>query len=257
MRSLKFTIEYDGTNFCGWQIQPNGRSVQAEIERVLTRLTGAPARLYGAGRTDAGVHARGQVAVARVASPIPTANFVAALNGLLPDDVAVRAVAEVPENFNPRHDAKRKLYRYTLWHAPSRPALDRRVWRVPYPLDFAAMRGAAAALLGEHDFTSLSNQQRAGENNVRAIDRCDLIFAADYAPFDREVSASGGKIFIEVEGRSFLYNMVRNIAGLLVDVGRGRFAAAAVPAIIAAKARARAGQSAPAAGLCLEWVKYE
>jgi tRNA pseudouridine38-40 synthase len=244
MRQSKIIVDYDGTDFCGWQVQPHGRSVQAELEAALLRLTGETIRVGGAGRTDAGVHARGQTAAFLTAAPIPIANFAAALNSRLPKDIAARSAEEAAENFHPRYDAKMKWYRYTLFCSPMRPALERRyVWHLKFPLDFSAMTAAAAQFIGRRDFTSFSNQDRAGEDNVREVTKCAL-------------TRSGEKVFIDVEGRSFLYNMVRNIVGTLVDVGCGRFAPTAIPEIFAARNRAAAGQGAPACGLCLERIDY-
>lgn len=247
MRSIGIIVEYDGTDFCGWQVQPNGRSVQAELENAVKKLTGETVKVFGAGRTDAGVHARGQVAVFRTESAVPAENFHLALNSRLPADVCVCRAWEAKADFNPRYGAKMKLYRYTLHNSPVRPALGRRYsWHVKFPLDLEKMRAAAALLQGRHDFTSFSNQERNKDefDNVREISSL-------------EIARAGETVTLDFEGRSFLYNMVRNLTGTLVDIGCGRIAPDAVPAILAARNRAAAGQGAPACGLCLEWVRYD
>ena len=220
--------------------------MQAELEAAVARLTGETVKVYGAGRTDAGVHARGQVAVFRTASSIPADNFHLALNSRLPADVTVRRSCAVAADFNPRYDAKMKLYRYTLHNSPVRPAVGRRYcWHVKFPLDIEAMRQAAEYLRGRHDFTSFSNQERNQDelDNVREINRLD-------------VEKNGERVVLDFEGRSFLYNMVRNLTGTLVDVGCGRIAPESMPRILEAHSRAAAGQGAPACGLCLEWIRY-
>ena len=246
MRKMLIVVEYDGTNYSGWQIQPNAPSIQEELEKAIAHLTSAKTRVYGAGRTDAGVHARGQVACFMTDATIPTASFAPALCSRLPKDIAVRESREVPSSFDPRHDAKLKLYRYCIHNSPIRPAIGRHyLWHLKQPLELAPMLRAAALLEGTHDFTSLSNQERntPEADNVRTVDSCTL-------------RREGEVLTIDVIGRSFLYNMVRNIAGLLADIGCGRFAPEEVPGILAARDRSRAGQGAPACGLCLEWIKY-
>lgn len=246
MQMIRLTIAYDGGDFHGWQIQPNGRSVQAELEAAIQRLTGESVRLRGAGRTDAGVHARGQVAAFSTASGIPLDAWRAALNSRLPKDVAILSACAARPDFDPRRHALRKLYRYTIHADPVRPVLERRTrWHWKGRLDVAAMRAAAARLLGEHDFASFANQECAklGKHTVRTVDAITI----DHGP---------PCLTISVEGRSFLYNMVRNIVGTLVDVGAGRFAPAEMDRILAARDRQQAGQGAPAHGLCLEWIQY-
>lgn len=246
MRAIRLTIAYDGTRYVGWQVQPNGPSIQAALEEAVNHLTGEMVRVQGAGRTDSGVHARGQVALFQTESSIPTERFARALNSRLPDDIAVRAAEEVAGEFDPRRHAKRKLYRYTLARGPIRPVLDRHFcWHVVGELDVPAMAEAAKRLEGTHDFTSFSHQEcnEPDANNIRTIDRSELI-------------ERGERLVYEVEGRSFLYNMVRNIVGTLVDVGHGRFSPADIPRLLEARDRQQAGQGAPARGLCLVWVRY-
>lgn len=246
MRRIRITVEYDGTAYCGWQVQPNGVSIQEKLEQAVTQLTGEPARVRGASRTDSGVHARGQVAVFDTGSRIPAERFAVALNSCLPDDIAVTASAEAAPDFDPRRGAARKLYRYTIHNSPCRPALAFRfAWHLKQPLDAARMSEAARLFEGEHDFTSFSRQ----ECNTPDADNRRLLFRS-------EIICAGESIIYEVEGRSFLYNMVRNLVGTLVDVGSGLIEPGRIPEILARRNRAAAGQGAPAKGLCLEWIRY-
>ncbi len=250
MSQCRVTIEYDGTRYHGWQVQANAHSIQAEMERALKLLTGEEIRVRGAGRTDAGVHARGQTASFPMPAAIPLAKIPAALNSRLPDDIAVVAAREAAGDFDPRRHCVMKQYSYSITAGQLRPALGcRRSWHVKWPLDPDAMRRAAAAFLGDHDFTSVANRERAGEDNLRTLERSELV-AADPDPAGRP------RFVYYVEGRSFLYNMVRAITGTLVAVGSGRFSPDDIPAILQARDRARAGQSAPPWGLCLEWTLY-
>ncbi len=244
MRRIMLIIEYDGSAYVGWQVQPNGLSVQQVMENAIRRLTGEDIRVRGASRTDSGVHARGQVAVFDTKSRIPSGKFSAAINSRLPDDVTVRESRQVCASFDPRRHAKCKQYTYRLSNSLARPAIGRKyIWHVKRHLDVARMQEAAGMLVGTHDFTSLANNERRHEENTRTITRSEIL-------------ARETEITYIVEGRSFLYNMVRNIVGLLVDVGAGRFKPADVPRILATRDRACAGQGAPALGLCLEWIRY-
>ncbi|MCC8180492.1 MAG: tRNA pseudouridine(38-40) synthase TruA [Planctomycetes bacterium] len=249
-RLARVTVEYDGSAYAGWQVQNNAVSVQEKMETALERLTGTAARVRAAGRTDAGVHARGQVAAFPVPAAFPIEKLAEAMNSRLPDDIAVVAAREADAGFDPRRHCVMKQYSYSFAAGRLRPALaQKRCWHVKWPLDLAAMQTAASAFVGTHDFTSFANQERAGEDNIRTVDRCELISLADDYAGRRQV-------VLYIEGRSFLYNMVRAIAGTLVGVGAGRFSPGEIPALLAAKSRAVAGQSAPACGLCLEWVLY-
>lgn len=246
MKKIKITIEYDGTNYSGWQVQPNAPSIQEAIERALFTLTGEKCKVYGAGRTDSGVHARGQVAVFSSDSSIPPEKYAHALTTRLPKDISVRHSELVDEDFEPRFHAKLKLYRYYIYSSPIAPAIGRQyMWYVKWPLDFALMQQAAVEMTGTHDFTSFSNQECNTEDadNVRTVDSIDL-------------QKKGELITIDVTGQGFLYNMVRNITGTLVDVGTGRIGVDEIAEIFTARDRKKAGQGAPACGLCLEWIKY-
>ena len=193
------------------------------------------------------MHARGQVATFLTSSSIPDEKIAIALNTRLPKDIGIRKSFAVSETFDPRHGAKMKLYRYTIHSSPLRPIIGRQYCLyVKLPLDIQKMKQAASFLIGEHDFTSLSNGERNSPeiDNVRTIERCEL-------------NARDEKILIDVQGRSFTYNMVRNITGTLVDVGSGTIKPESILEILAAKDRTKAGQGAPALGLCLEWIRYD
>lgn len=245
-RLLRLDLEYDGTDLCGYQRQDNGPTVQGHVEDALGRLLGEPIRLTGASRTDAGVHARGQVVTLRTTRGIPLEGIRRGLNSMLPPSIAVRAVSEAAPDFHPRLSATGKHYRYQLWLAPSRSPLVARVaWHRPEALDLAAMRTAAAAMLGEHDFSAFRAVGCTAMTTRRLMTAIDL------------VELSPGLWAIEVFGNAFLRNMVRIMAGTLVNVGQGRIAAAQIPEIIASGQRQRAGQTAPAHGLCLMQVCYD
>ena len=246
MPTFRLTLEYDGSGFAGWQIQRGGtRTVQGALEAALERVTGCAVRVIGSGRTDAGVHAEGQVASVRVETGLGPEALQRALNGVLPADVVVRAAAIAPEGFDARRAARSKLYRYVIWNGPSRsPLRAPRAWDVRPPLDLAAMERAASVFLGTHDFASFQTAGSAVRTTVRSIHRFDV------------EGCSRGEIRLFVEGDGFLRHMVRTLAGTLVEVGRGRRAAAALTAVLAARDRRRAGPTAPAAGLTLVRVNY-
>lgn len=246
MICYKVTLEYDGTRYGGWQVQPNAVTIQAMLEAALERLTGTPQRVQGAGRTDAGVHARGQVARILLPDSIPAERVVMAVNSRLPKDIAVREAIPVDPSFDPRRDAKRKRYRYTIHAEPIRPVLGRQYcWHIPRPLDTEAVASACGYFEGTHDFTSFTRTDPHAPPGMheRTVDRCAL-------------TVEGSRLCVDVEGRSFLYNMVRNMVGTLVDVGTGRFAPGEIVPILEARDRRSAGQGAPACGLCLEWIRY-
>lgn len=245
-RSYRILVEYDGTDFHGWQAQPDVRTVQGEIEKALETLARQAVRVRGAGRTDAGVHALGQVAAFElVDGPASAERILSGLNALTPVDIAVRAIEEVKEGFSPRAGVRSKTYRYGIFHDrfPS-PLLRRTHLHVYDRLDIDAMRRAAALLEGEHDFSAFRASDCTDPNPVRVIRSCT-------------VTAEGHEILIEVVARGFLKNMVRIIAGTLLAVGRGRLAPDDIPRIIASKDRAKAGPTAPAHGLVLMGIVYE
>lgn len=244
MRTIKLTIEYDGTGYAGWQIQPNGLSIQEVLEKALEKLTGEKVRLQSSGRTDAGVHARGMVAAFRTGKTIPLRAFSDGLNSLLPPDIAVREAEEAPAGFNPRRDATGKHYRYTILNSSRRSPLNRMfAWRLPGELDLAAMRQAARHLLGEKDFAAFRAANCAAKTSIRRMDSLDI-------------AKSGNIIVIDVVGSGFLKNMVRIMVGTLVEVGRGAVDPDDIPRLLDLGDRKHAGMTAPPQGLCLMEVYY-
>jgi tRNA pseudouridine38-40 synthase len=243
---VKLTLEYDGTRYVGWQVQPNGLAVQEVVERALATLHEAPRRVTAAGRTDAGVHALGQVASFPEARPLPVAAYVKGMNALLPPDVAVREASVEPDGFDARRSASGKRYRYRVVNAGGRSPVARLYsWQVFRPLDVAAMRGAAPPLLGRHDFASFQASDCEARHAVREVRRL-------------EVAASGdGAVDFTIEATAFVKHMVRNIVGTLVEVGLGKRDAASMEALLAAADRTRAGRTAPPQGLFLEKVFYD
>jgi len=246
--SFRLTLEYDGRDFQGWQVQPGGRrTVQGVLEAAVARVTGAAElRLVGAGRTDAGVHAEGQVAGLAVETGLPPERLARALNGVLPADLAVRACEAAPEGFHARYDATGKHYRYAIWNGPARsPLREARFHRVPSALDLAAMAAAAGQLVGRHDFASFQAAGSAVRSTERTVTRLDV------------EGEPRGEVRLEVEGEGFLRHMVRILAGTLIDVGLGRTGAGELVTILAARDRRRAGRTAPARGLTLLRVAYD
>ena len=250
MRHFKLTIAYDGTDFHGWQMQGNKPTLQGEIVNVLQRLTQEKIFLHGAGRTDAGVHALGQVASFKTESPIPAGNLLKALNDILPASVRVLEAAEVDSEFHPRKSARAKTYRYRLYRADiCPPFLARYVWHHPYPLNEEAMKQAAVEVIGEHDFTSFAavDPERGSENapscNVRRI-------------FSSAWRRAGDEFVYEVRGTGFLHHMVRNLVGTFVLVGKGTLSPSEMVRILEARNRSAAGSTAPASGLYLVGVEY-
>ncbi|HEX7127109.1 MAG TPA: tRNA pseudouridine(38-40) synthase TruA [Thermodesulfobacteriota bacterium] len=248
-RTLKLTVEYLGAGFSGWQAQASGRrTVQGVLAEAVARVTGERAVVHGAGRTDAGVHALGQAAsLVLERSAIAPAALRDAMNAVLPPDVSVRAVEEAPDGFHARKDAVAKRYRYLILVSPARSALwEGRAWHRRGPLDVDAMRRAASALVGTHDFSAFRASASEAPTAVRTISR--LAIEAD--------PAAEGLLRIEVEGDGFLMHMVRIIVGTLVEVGRGKLPAGRVSEILAGRDRRAAGPTAPAHGLYLVDVRY-
>ncbi len=245
---FKLTIAYDGTSYQGWQVQKIGTGVQEKIEAALAKLFPSHPRLHSSSRTDTGVHALGMVAHFEVASPeikLSPARLSLAINAWLPEDIRVVSVARARSDFHARFDAVGKQYRYFVWnHAAMNPLLRRTAWHVTRPLDLSAMRAAAPALIGKHDFRCFSaNQGYARTSTVRTLNRCDL-------------KRSGHLLTFIIEGDGFLYKMCRGIAGTLVQVGLGKFPAAEVKQMLDQKDRRLAGMTAPAHGLVLWKVFY-
>ncbi|MFQ5414402.1 MAG: tRNA pseudouridine(38-40) synthase TruA [Phycisphaerae bacterium] len=245
-RTIYLRVAYDGTEFHGWQRQPGLRTVQGVLEASARRVTRHDLELVGSGRTDAGVHASGQVASFVTTCAMPVAALRQALGARLPDDMSVVAAHEVDPGFHATRSAVSKLYTYRVYNTPARP-VQRLVQRYTYHcwhrLDVARLRRAAAHMIGEMDFSALASKGRPRETMVRTVYRCD-------------VERFGNEVRISVEGSGFLYNQVRNMVGTLLEVGRGRWAPDHVREILATRDRAHAGPTAPARGLCLRWVRY-
>jgi tRNA pseudouridine38-40 synthase len=247
VRNIRLVVEYDGTGLCGWQRQANGPTVQGHLEAALAKLLAHEVSVVGASRTDAGVHASGQVASFRTERPIPLHGIRRGLNSLLPDAVAIAEAAEAEDDFHPRFSATGKHYRYLLFTRADRsPRWRDRAWHHPGPLDLAAMRDAAAALIGEHDFAAFRASGCTATRTIRRIE-------------DIEISDLQGEalVAIDVRGNAFLRNMVRIVVGTLVEVGEARRLARQVGEILASKDRTQAGLTAPPQGLELVSVRYD
>ncbi|MBL7214754.1 MAG: tRNA pseudouridine(38-40) synthase TruA [Phycisphaerae bacterium] len=243
-RRIKLVIHYDGTAYHGWQAQCDVDTVQSQIETAIEKLCGCEAKLIGSSRTDAGVHAMGQVAHVDVDTPVPTKNIIRSLNRYLPNDIVVAGAEDVDEIFDAIRSTTSKLYRYTIYTGKIRPVRKiRYCWHRPGKLNIPKMQQAAAKMLGKKNFKSFASAADQRESSVRTILKCDVI---ENKPF----------IHIDVEADGFLYNMVRNIVGTLVDIGRGRWQPESIDEILAAKDRAAAGPIAPASGLCLMEIDY-
>ena len=254
-RTLKLTVSYDGTRFVGWQRQAEGVSIQGLLEDALARFEGAPVAVHGAGRTDAGVHALGQVASARMTSAHPTDAVARGLNACLPPDVRVIDVQEAAADFHARFSARSKMYRYLLRNATIASPFERTsVWHVPEPLDVDAMRTAAHTLVGTHDFAAFRGAGSDTKETVRTITRSELTSDAFSGWQDAPM---GPLIAYEVSGDGFLRHMVRAIVGTLVEIGRGRRPAPSMAALLAGGSRALAGVTAPPQGLFLVRVVYD
>ncbi|MHC4285387.1 MAG: tRNA pseudouridine(38-40) synthase TruA [Planctomycetota bacterium] len=226
------------------QIQPGLRTIQGTLTEAIHELVGAEVRVFGASRTDAGVSALGQVALVQIDSSIPVENLARVITHRLPPEIAVAEAVEVPQGFDLMGEVKSKLYRYTIFTGQLRPVLQiKHCWHLPAKLDIAAMAPAAAMLVGKKDFKSFAAAADKRQTSVRTIFRCDVNCNDDW-------------IYIDVEGDSFLYNMVRNIVGTLVEVGSGRRKPEKIKEILEAKDRTAAGPIAPAGGLCLMHIKY-
>ena len=244
MRNIRLVIEYDGTNYAGWQIQKNAKSIQGTLEAALKRVTDKKTRLISCGRTDSGVHAKDHVANFKTNSKILLVNLQRGLNSVLPKDIVIKEAKEVPLDFNSRYDAKSKVYRYTILNRSYPQALYRdHLYYIPYKLDLSVMKREAKCLVGRHDFKSFQAADKKERSSVRTIKNLKIRRKGDF-------------IEIEIEADGFLYNMVRNIVGTLVDIGRGRFKAGSMKKILKAKNRVLAGPTVPARGLCLVEVKY-
>lgn len=245
MKRVKLKVAYDGTDYCGWQVQPNGITVEEVLNKALCRLTGEEIRVIGASRTDSGVHALGNIAVFDTESPIPGERFAMALNQKLPEDIVVVESEEVSADFHPRYCDCNKTYEYHILNTKVPVPTKRRThYFVSFDLDVEAMRQAAEYLVGEHDFASFCNIKTDVETTVRTVTSL-------------EVCREGDEIIIRISGNGFLYNMVRIITGTLVRVGRGYYKPEQVKEILDAKKRTEAGVTAPPQGLYLMEIRYE
>ena len=245
MYNYKLTIQYDGTRYRGWQVQGNtDLTIQGKLEGVLSRLTGQLVEGHGSGRTDAGVHALGQVANVKLPHPVEPSELLGELNRYLPADIGVIAAEPAPERFHARLNARSKTYRYRIWNSAIPNVLERSyLYVLPEPLDVAAMERAAADLVGTHNFRSFCGLKRFKKSTVRTIT-------------DISITQDGAEVRLEFTGNGFLMRMVRILAGTLVEVGLGQREADSMPAVLAAQDRAAAGPALPAQGLALVRVEY-
>ena len=245
MKRIKLTIAYDGTNYCGWQVQPNGITVEEVVNMALKKLTGEDIQVIGASRTDSGVHALGNVAVFDTHTTIPPERISYALNQRLPEDIVIVKSEEVAEDFHPRYCDCSKTYEYHILNTRI-PIPTKRLtnYFVSYDLDVEKMRKAAGYLIGEHDFVSFCNVRTDVEDTVRTVTELEIL-------------KDGEEITIRISGNGFLYNMVRIIVGTLIRVGRGFYEPEKVKEILEAKDRKAAGVTAPPHGLILAEIRYE
>ncbi len=242
--NVRLVVEYDGTGYAGWQRQKGKNTIQGQIEKAVHALTGEWRHVQGAGRTDAGVHALGQVANVRMKLKMPVAKLVHALNAHLPQDISVREAQVADEGFHAQLSAAAKEYRYTVLVRPARPARDRNtVYHLRQPLDVGRMRSAAGFLVGEHDFCAFCSESRLKKNTVRRL-------------HDLRIEQDGEFLHVVVRADGFLYNMVRAIVGTLLLVGQGKLEPDEVRAILESRDRRKAGPNAPALGLALVSVSY-
>lgn len=244
MRNIKLTIEYDGRGFNGWQKQPNKLNIQGEIERAIEIITGEKVDLIASGRTDAGVNALAQVANFKMENNFPIEKLAIAINSQLKNSIVVKSAEEVDLNFHSRYNAKEKTYRYTINNSPCGTAIYRDMeYNFPIKLNVEKMQEAIKYFVGEHDFAAFKASGTSSKNSVRTI-------------YEAKVSSQNERVYIELTGNGFLYNMVRIIAGTLLDVGTGKIAVEEIPKIIESKKRQNAGRTLPPQGLCLVEVKY-
>lgn len=244
-RKILLTIEFDGSDFAGWQLQADLRTVQGEIETVLRRMFREPhLRVKSSGRTDSGVHALGMCAVFTFQHPLPLDGLVRGMNAQLPRDITILHAREVPASFCPRHASKGKVYRYRLWNHPLRSSLEHRYsWHISDPLDLGAMQEAARFLLGRHDFSSFRASGCTATHPIREM-------------YDIRIAREGSLVLLDFDGSAFLRHMVRNLTSALISVGRSDKPPSWLAEILAAKDRRLAPQTAPAQGLYLLHVRY-
>ncbi len=264
MRMLKLTIAYDGAGYVGWQRQADGTSIQGVLEAAIARVEGHEVTVTGAGRTDAGVHALAQVASVRVRSTIACDSYVRALNAMLPDDIRVRRVDEMPDDFHARFNVRHKTYRYRVLNAPIASPFDARyAWHVSFPLDVDAMRTALARCVGTHDFAVFQGAGGTVDHTVRTILRAQIVCPQILSPSSHDPARilpddpDARLLMIEMTGDGFLRHMVRIIVGTLVEVGRGRWPPEELDRLLSSRDRTQAGPTAPPHGLFLVQVTYD
>ncbi len=244
MQNIKLTIEYDGSNYCGWQKQEGLKTVEGEVEEAIYKSTGKRVKLYASGRTDAGVHAYGQVANFKIDSTIPAERFIYPLNDKLPDDICIIKSEEVPEDFHSRFSAKKKTYRYLIYQNDIRSALLRnRAYHTTYKLDLERMNRALEYLVGRMDYTSFTPVKSSIDKNIRTV-------------YSARMFREAGFYVLEITGNGFLHNMVRIITGTVIEVGYGKREPEEMKSIIEKKDRLAAGKTVPAYGLYLQNVEY-
>lgn len=246
MRNFKIVLQYDGTRYQGWQRQVStDNTIQGKIEVLLSKMCEAPVEIQGAGRTDAGVHAYGQVANFHIETEKSAEEVMEYMNTYLPEDIAVIACEEKPERFHARLNAKGKIYRYCIWNSDRKPVFRRKyVHQVPGKLDVDAMKKAASLLLGTHDYQSFTSTKKGKKSTVRTVERIDI-------------EPVGEEIVFTFKGNGFLYHMVRIMMGTLIEIGLGVRKAEEIPAVLEAKDRSKSGHLIPANGLTLVEVFYD
>jgi tRNA pseudouridine38-40 synthase len=250
MRNLKIVLAYDGSEFSGWQVQPEAATIQGTLASAIGRVTGEKVLPQGSGRTDAGVHALAQVATFGTESPIPAQNLVKALNDMLPPSIRVLEASEEPLEFHARKSARAKTYRYRIYRGTiCLPFIARYVWHNPFPLDEEAMQRAAGLVIGEHDFTSFAAVDSERGHEDETISNVRKIFLSTWQRVE-------GELVYTVRGSGFLHHMVRNLLGTFVLVGKGTLKPEDMTGILAARNRSAAGATAPASGLYLVSVEY-
>jgi len=252
-RNWKVILAYDGSDFCGWQIQPDQPTIQGALSDAIVRITGERVLPQGSGRTDAGVHALGQVASFHLSAPIPPPNLMRALNRTLPESIRILGAEIAPFGFHARHSAVEKTYEYRIYRGEiCPPPLARYVYALNWPLDLESMHQAARHVLGEHDFTSFA----ASDPDLSTRDAGQLEPSCIRSIHESFWTSHADHWAYRVTGNGFLHHMVRNLVGTFLEVGRGSLPASAIPEIIAARSRSAAGPTAPARGLFLVNVKY-
>ena len=259
MRNIKFTIQYDGTNYHGWQIQQNGISIQQVIEEAIFSITKKKSRLTTSGRTDAGVHALSQVANFKTSSMLDTNKLQKGLNSILPKDIVILDAQEVPLDFHSQICAKKKLYRYDIYNSPFPDAFSFKFSKlIPYFLNVSSMKIASQYFLGTHDFSAFRSSSCEARTTVRTIYKIDLSqqFLGNNKNSTNKLSFTPCRVTIEVEGNGFLKNMVRNIVGTLIEVGREKLVPEDIKKILTSRDRKNAGPTAASHGLFLVKVFY-